>query len=88
MDHNETINERKARESAERLAQFQRDTARPRVPTRDDFVMPTFGDYHRKEAANDERMAAVERQKQIDWHRRMYPGAPLPKELQDGGDAA
>jgi len=59
-----------------------------RADTQDDIVRETFTDYNAKEAANKARIEAVERAQKRDWFTRMYPGRPIPKELQDGGDAA
>ena len=88
MENNETVNERRARENAARIAEHQRITARPRVAQHDDFFKESLTLHQRKEAANDALIAKVERAKQRDWYSRMYPGKPFPAEMREPNDAA
>lgn len=81
MNENETVNERRARENAERIAAHQKMTARPTVVTRDEIVLPTFVDYDRKEAENADRVKAAQRADAIKFWTLKYGVAPSDAQL-------
>jgi hypothetical protein len=83
MNENETVNERRVRENAARIAAIQQGRAvgRPTVPTRDDIVLPTFDDYNAREAANAETIAKVQRAQTIDWMTRKLGRVPTEAEI-------
>jgi hypothetical protein len=81
MDSNETVNERRARENAARIAGHQRITARPSVPTRESVIADTRTLYERKEAEGADRIATVRRSQAVDLLRRTLLREPTSAEV-------
>ena len=91
--NDETLNERRARENAARIAAHQRATARTPVPTREDVIGPSRDLLARRKTEEAQRIDAHERATARDMWVRMHPGQAVPEELrepkfrEDGGAA-
>ena len=83
---NETVNERKARESAERIAAHKQATARPTLPTRDDLTDARHTDYTTRRNEEEGRVEAFRRAQIADFLRRKLGRVPTPAEIDEATD--
>ena len=81
MNDKETVNERRERENAERIAEYQRATARPRVATREDIIGPSRDLFERRKQEESERMDAHRRAQTVALLTRTLGRTPTDAEI-------